>query len=294
MMKLVGQTSAFGRRFSDKEAVKLLKEIGYDAIDYSMFVMDDDAHLLNNEGYAQYAKDLRAYADSLNIPFVQAHAPFGFTLDDEIDFENKIVPKIVRAMEIASILGVEIIVVHPIHQSPYVKHEQEMKEKNLKFYNLLVPYCEKFGIKVAVENMWKHCSFSGKISVDVCSDEREFADYIDSINSDYITACLDLGHCGLTGFSAADAIETLGNRLGCLHVHDNDHKDDLHTAPYLGKMDWDAITKALAKTNYEGNFTFECDCGFIVLFEDEFKFTANKFLYDIGRYLISKIEKAKV
>lgn len=287
-MILSTQTSVLSRAFGDKKALDILSQTGFDACDYSMFCMDDENHMLNSDAAVGYARELREYADSIGFSVNQAHAPFGFSPAHEEAFETEMLERLARSMEIAATLGAKIIVVHPLHFQPYRGFEQRQKEQNIRFFRALVPYCEQFGIKVACENMWRRDGRNGHIRDDVCSDEREFAEYIDEIASPWITACLDLGHCGLVGADAAQAIRTLSGRIGCLHVHDNDYVNDLHIAPYTGKMDWDSITDALAQINYKGDFTFECD-SFFAGFDKELMPSAVRLIYDIGRHLIDKI-----
>ena len=50
----------------------------------------------------------------------------------------------------------------------------------MKFYKSLIPYCEEYGIKVAVENMWQ---YPGMISHSTCSRPEEFIRYIDELDS---------------------------------------------------------------------------------------------------------------
>jgi sugar phosphate isomerase/epimerase len=163
----------------------------------------------------------------------------------------------------------------------------------VEFYGKLMPYCEKFDIKIATENMWQYDDKRKIIIESTCGTPEEFNRYVDAVNNENLVACLDLGHCGLIGEDAAYMIRTIGHdRLQALHVHDNDHLHDSHTAPYCGKMDWDAIAQALADIDYTGVFTFEAD-DFYSSYPDEFFPTCAKFLHDIGRLLISKIEAAK-
>ena len=116
---------------------------------------------------------------------------------------------------------------------------------------------------------------------------------IDTLDDDCFTACLDLGHCGLYGYDAAEMIKGLGTRLGALHVHDNDYQSDSHTAPYLGKMHWDTICNALAYVGYKGELTLEAD-NFYNHFGEDLGLDAAKFLCAIGRNLITRIEKAPI
>ena len=158
-MLLSNLTQWVGSALSEKEAVKIIAEAGFDAYDISLFKLTrDENYQFNSPDYVNIAKDLRKYADSLGIVCNQSHAPFpsstGKEEEDKVIFE-----KIVRAMEIASILGAKIIVVHPKQHLIYPDHPDELFNINVEFYKSLIPYCEKFGIKVACENMWRRCRF---------------------------------------------------------------------------------------------------------------------------------------
>jgi sugar phosphate isomerase/epimerase len=61
---------------------------------------------------------------------------------------------------------------------------------------------------------------------------------------DNIGICLDLGHANITVGTAA-AIETLGNRIASVHVHDNHGTKDEHLWPGDGTIDWKATVAAL-------------------------------------------------
>ena len=293
-MKLSTQTDLLAKAFGYEKAVEIIAESGFDCIDFSMFSMDDLNHPFYNEDAEEYMRTLRALAESKGVSFNQAHAPFGFSGEDELDFENKVLPKLTRAMKLASILGVKIIVVHPLHHvAPYKGNEKMLFDLNMKFYRALIPYCEEYNIKVATENMWQVDRNRGYIIHDTCSTTSEFNAYLDELNSPWIVGCLDLGHCGLVGEDAAEMIRAMGNKhIKALHVHDNDHRADLHMPPFYGKMDWEGITKALADIDYDGDFTFESDNIYRNM-PDEFKPEAAKYLAKIGRKLIDMIEEAK-
>ncbi len=98
---------------------------------------------------------------------------------------------------------------------------------------------------------------------------------------------------GLTGGDPAEMIRTLGgDRVTSLHIHDNAHKQDDHTLPYLGKLDWEAITCALGEIDYQGDFTFEVS-SYFQAFDDDMIDEALKFQVSVGRYLIKKIQQYK-
>jgi sugar phosphate isomerase/epimerase len=59
-----------------------------------------------------------------------------------------------------------------------------------------------------------------------------------------VGVCLDLGHAHMT-VGVAEAIATLGERIGSVHVHDNHGVKDEHLWPGDGTIDWPATAKAL-------------------------------------------------
>ena len=118
-------------------------------------------------------------------------------------------------------------------------------------------------------------------------------DTVDALDPAHFTACLDLGHCGLVGDNAGAMIRQMGSRLGCLHIHDNDNFNDSHTLPYTSAMDWDDILHALGEIDYQGHFTYEAD-NFIRDFPEDLLPACEKFMHDVGRSMMSKIEKYRV
>ncbi len=117
---------------------------------------------------------------------------------------------------------------------------------------------------------------------------------MDYIKHPQFTACLDIGHVQMVNCEGAVAlIKGLGrDRIGALHVHDNDLFHDDHTFPFVGCSDWNAIMTALAQIGYTGSFTFEADA-FMERYPDELLCSCEKLLQDTGRYLIKQIEKQK-
>ena len=196
----------------------------------------------------------------------------------------------IRSLEVSALLGCKQAVVHPIHHQEYIGHEEEQFELNIKFYRDLLPYAKEFGVKIALENMWQNEVKRKHPGYDVCSLASEFVRYIDTLDDDYFTACLDLGHSGMVGEEAQDAIRILGHdRLGALHVHDNNYCADQHTLPFLGKMNFEEIMKALAEINYKGEFTYEAG-KFFNSMPDELMQSALNFMVEVGRYLIDRYE----
>lgn len=290
-MILTTQTDYLARKFGHERAIEIIADAGFDAIDLSMFDMKSDDSVFMQDDYREFAAKLRTLAESRGLAFRQAHAPFPSSKEN-IEYNEMIFARIVRSIEIAGIVSAKVIVVHPMHHLRYTEHADDLKTMNVDFYRRLAPYAKAAGVKVALENMWQRNPETKEILVSACSRTKEFADWIDTMGDDCFTACLDLGHSGLYGFDAAEQIKGLGHRLGALHVHDNDYQSDAHTAPYLGKMHWNTICDALAEIGYPGDLTLEAD-NFFNHFPEDLAPSAARFMHDIGRELIQRIEKAQ-
>ncbi|MCQ2387810.1 MAG: hypothetical protein MJ066_05150, partial [Clostridia bacterium] len=85
-------------------------------------------------------------------------------------------------------------------------------------------------------------------------------------------------------------IRALGKeRIACFHFHDVDLINDNHTFPFVEKIDWDLVTKAIKDVGYKGTLTFEADA-FMVNYPNELLESCLNLLLDTGRYLANKIE----
>ena len=284
------QTDVLSHRFSQEQAIRILAEAGFDAYDISLFSMLRDDDIFNSEHYLDYTKQLRATAEVCGIICNQAHAPFPSSKNDDV-YNTTIFSRIVRSMEIAATLGAKQIIVHPVQHLYYLENAAELKEMNHTFYTALQPYCEKFGIRVALENMFQGDPNRRVIVSSTCNEPDEFCTYLDALPAKHFTACLDIGHCGLVGQNAANFIRKLGHdRLGALHVHDNDYHHDLHTLPFMGAIDWNAITDALADIRYKGEFTLEAD-NFLARLPNELLPQASAMMYRVAKYLGDEIER---
>lgn len=287
-MKLVTQTEVLSDRLGDEAAVRIICESGFDGLDYSMFKMSDDDDILNTSEYIKHVKNLADIAASYGKTFEQAHSPFPSCREGNAEYNEKMFEKLKRSLEIAGMLDAKICVVHPVQFS------SDQKAQNMELYHKLEPYAAEYGVKIALENMWGWDDAAKKIYPNVCSVASEFNDYYDSLNTKNFTTCLDLGHCGLVGDNAASMIREMGGeRLGALHIHDNDNIHDSHTIPYLMEMDWDAILTALGEIDYKGNFTYEAD-GFLRNFPADVLPSCERFMHDLGRSMMKKIESCRV
>lgn len=272
--------------FGPEKAVELIAQAGFDAVDLSMFEDESNAWIYA-KGFEKRAEKLVQIAKDHGVYFNQAHAPFpSYRVGDE-EYNQKIRPMLIRSIELAGLLGVKNIIVHPVF------FPKNKKQNNLKMYNELLPTAKKAGVKIALENMWGRDPRMKTIVPNVCSTAKELAQYVDALDPEWFTVCLDIGHIGLVREYEAPFIRYLGaERLTCVHIHDNNYLDDQHTSPFMGKLPWGEITKAFAEIGYKGDLTLESD-NFLKRMPASMYPAGLKFMEAAGRELIRMIEEAK-
>ena len=298
-MKLSTTTGVIEKRFGYAEAIKMIAQAGFDAYDMDMIRLHVAETSISNDGYMDYVKNLKNIADENGIVCNQAHAPFPTQLNGNAQYNKRTFDMIIRSIECASLLGAKIIVVHPIKNSssslvkgasyePF-ESRQQLYDENIRFFKNLIPYCEKFNIKIAVENMWERHPLHHDILIPaILGYAEEHSRFIKDVGSKWIVGCLDIGHSLICGEKPQDAIHFLGSDLKALHIHDCNGYEDSHTLPYSTNTDWSSILKALAGIKYEGDFTFEAH-NFLANYPNELVPEALRYMCTIGRYMIKQI-----
>lgn len=287
-MKLSTTIKTVALAYGFDKALDIFSEAGYDFLDFS-FCEAFDKFCYEK---LDFFKELRKKTEAKGLMFNQAHAPYGSSFEDEAETKKRF-DEIVASMQRAAILGVKNIIVHPCQHLPYEDDgvPEKLFEINADFYKRLKPYCEEYGIHVAIENMWQCRRNSSKILHSTCSRPEEFIKYVDEQDSEWFVACLDIGHAMLVCEDPANFVKKLGNkRLHALHVHDVDGTVDSHTLPYFGVCDWKKIMKALSEIEYDGDLTYEADC-FLRNKPTELYPEYVKLMEKTGRYLIKNFEE---
>ncbi|MBQ4321555.1 MAG: sugar phosphate isomerase/epimerase [Oscillospiraceae bacterium] len=274
-------------RFGDVAGLKMIRNAGFDGVDYSFYWMDGDSSVLG-DGYREYAEKIRRELNELGLVCHQAHAPFDLRYGEALDESEPHYRDIVRSLEAASILGAKHIVVHSLA----VPEGVDPEAYNIGFYKTLEPYCAKFGIQIAVENLFEEKdSATGFFKGRLASPEA-LCRVVNALGSEHFVACVDVGHSAITGTAPENFIHGMEpGLLKCLHIQDTDFTDDIHTLPYLGKLNWDAILAALKAYGYDGEMNFEV-FGFQIPLPKEALPAALSFAAAVGRQMISALENA--
>ena len=285
-MRLSTGIYPFAEKYGDYEAIEKLKGWGFDCIDYGYFKIEDQIPALCDD-HVEYATKLRAHLDQVGIVCNQAHAP---NISGEVwDESNPSFALVVRAMQSAAILGAEYIIVHPQRLHPFEERKVGIVDYNEKFYLSLQPYCEKFGIKVGVENLFTFDS-TFKAFTPTLGRPAEINEIMRRLDDKYFAFCLDIGHTVFAQYCPEDFIMELDKGIvKCLHVHDNFYNADDHMLPYLGRLNWRKIVQALKDNEYQGDFTFE-STNFVRRMPVDLMDDAVAFMAKVGRRFVSKLQ----
>ena len=280
-MKISTDTGMFAAIGDCEKIVGLIKDAGFEAYDCTL-CSKPMSELVNADDYIERAKSLRAYADSIGIECNQSHAPFPSARRGDEEYNKAQFPKIVRAIEISGVLGAKVCVVHPV--------QEYTVEENIELYKRLEPYARKAGVKIGLENLYG--AKDGKLVCAACSPHDNFKRHLDLLPADVFTACLDIGHAEILGeeTSSVQMIETLGDKLTTMHLHDVDKARDNHFLPFILRVDYQPIIDALRKVGYKGDITLEIP-HFAKKMPVELLPSTAKLMADVAAYFRKEIQK---
>lgn len=272
-MKISTSNSYLALHYGQHKALEMIAQAGFDCLDmYFGYMAKDDENEFFRSDAPQLCKQLRQKAEDLGISYNQAHAPYQMDHKPWLEgYREDILRRYRISFELAGILGIRNIVVHPLHCMNYLNNDPKwILEQNVEYYSTLAPMAADNGLKIAIENMWQRNQFNKNITLSACSSPYELRDYVDACNqvTPQFVACLDIGHCILTGHDPVNAIEVLGQRLDALHVHDVDSIHDSHNKPMSMTVNFPAVTDALKRVGYKGEYTLEVGPYYFDKYED--------------------------
>jgi sugar phosphate isomerase/epimerase len=85
-------------------------------------------------------------------------------------------------------------------------------------------------------------------------------DWLERIGHPHLSLLLDVGHCLVSGEAAAAVIRRASDRLGYVHLDDNDGRDDLHWPLFTGRLTERQLADtlgALQAIDYRGALSLE-------------------------------------
>jgi len=207
---------------------KILNTIGFDCV----ITNADPKFNYQNGTIRQQVKLFKKYnlkPSSLHMRYNAQDLPYFWTKSSKGNWMEK---RLIKDIKVASKYGFKCVVTHlkgipaPI---------------GLKRIERVLKVCEKYNIPLAIENTENIACFM----------------YVfENINNKFLRFCYDSGHANCFN-PQIDFLSTFGDKLICLHLHDNDGTDDQHTLNKYGNIDWNKLAQQLAQINYNGSLDYE-------------------------------------
>ena len=272
-MKLSMQTGDVVDRLGIEKGYKIIKESGFDAIDWNLDHAWKQSDLVsgNYRGkcifekpldkiISHYENELKAIkANGLEI--TQAHAPFAGILRKDPSLLDYAIEVYKGNILYCDYIGCKNLVIHglTLELSDDAKTQEDIHRLNMKMYSSLIPTIKNTNVTVCLENLFVgfngvnyagHCSYfeSGKADID----------YLNSLSGkESFGICIDTGHANLLHQDIRDIIYAYDKRIKCLHIHDNNGQKDEHQAPLTGTISWMHFCQALKAVGYTGDLSFE-------------------------------------
>ena len=288
-MKIGICTDAVSRQIHDeREAIRKFAEIGFETLDYSGYLHQDEDSVYLKPDWEDYAKSLREAADTSGIVFSQVHAPMMSEPGKEPAEELKI-ELTRRFFRVCEILGAPYLVIHPRMFADGINGHNREKylSYNVDFYRQFIPLAEKHGVVIGLENMFGWDPEKQALCPTTFSTVEEILECIQRLDSDRFAVCLDTGHVNVLGETPAAAVRKIGRHLKLLHVHDNYGTQDAHLACSYGSIDWDAFITALKENGYTGSFSSEAS-GMGWYCPEEACVTAAQLVFEISQALLKR------
>lgn len=287
-MRLSLDHGAICRIFGMEAGLRLIKEVGFDDIDYS-FGCSNPKGCLFPENFRETMSQTVELLQKIGLGCQQTHSPIPVStgpkiihFGDALDLSNPRFADMVHALEASSLLGATQSVYHGLAVPEGGSSEQYM-EFNYNYFKALEPYAKEYGITIGIENLEK---ISGNLYKVEWQNEL-----LDRLDSPQFHAVVDLGHAAASETTPDAHLRALPRgRVKGLHFHDF-NTQEAHVTPGLGTTDWDKVAAALAEIGYTGNLTME------VITHRKFPKaiipTALQFTADAGKIFVRKFEAAK-
>ena len=142
-----------------------------------------------------------------------------------------------KSVELAAQLGATQVVFHPGYYDG-TAFFSKTRAKDFCYQQLesIVAAAKPHGITVAFENI------AGPAMT--LFTQEEFIHALDGIDP-CVKFLLDVGHANMNSWDIPKVIETIGHRMGGMHLHDNNGKGDAHVPMLQGTIDWERSFAAM-------------------------------------------------
>lgn len=232
---------------SDEAQVKLIAELGFSAVFTEMSDLKHHFELAD-----LFARN--------GLQYETVHAPFGRINNIWLDKEegDAMEKELTDCIDICEKVGVPVAIVH-LSSGLTPPPITDIGRK--RFDNVIEHACRK-NICLAFENQRMLANISWVFET-YGADKK-------------VAFCWDCGHEGCFT-PGREYMPLFGNRLICLHIHDNycEFDKDMHMIPFDGKIDFEKFTGHIRASGFDGSLMLEVFKDFAPVYQD---ISSEKFL----------------
>ena len=223
--------TSFGFPLRNRERFNLIASSGFDAVSFwwgKTYIEIDGP----KEELPDLARKAGLFVENVHSDFEGA----GLLWTDEAGGEE-ILKRYMKDVEDCHRFNIPAMVMHLTQGN----NPPPPGEQGISRIKRLVDLAEKLNVNIALENLRK----------------PEYLGYVyERINSDKLKFCYDSGHENCFS-KKGDLLDTYGDKLIALHLHDNDGISDEHRLPGEGTIDWNDLARKIKKLNYRGQISLE-------------------------------------
>lgn len=242
------------------DCVRKLHQIGFEDVDLNFcFAGKGKCTELEPDNWHDWVLEMKELLAELGMTASQAHAPYYNVLDKNYGDREHTEEIVRRSIMSAGELGVKAVIIHAgvnLHDNDFRRNLEE----NMEYYKPHLELAARYGVSIAVENMFDKTDPVRKCRCDrFAARTQELIEIVDRLSEQYdnMGICWDFGHANMMGWNQPQALEMMGRRLIATHVQDNYADSDHHLLPYHGSVEWEPIMKTLRRIDYKGVFAYE-------------------------------------
>ena len=177
------------------------------------------------------------------------HGPFIDLNPGSMDkkIRNASLERFVETVRVTKMLGSKHITFHNgFRAEPYGKYSKEWLQNSVETWKKVLDAADKENIKLTVENAFD-------------KDPNFLIELVKAVDSPNFNICFDGGHYNaFSGTPPLEAFDMLPpDKIGEIHLSDNDGSDDQHLPLGQGNIDLDALFKKIEQLRIEPVITLE-------------------------------------
>ena len=238
-------------------ACRLAAESGFRHISVNFNEVPDK----NDDEWKYATEDIQKILSNNGLECIQTHLRYHNMLESSEIVDEKTDFHIRQAIIAGGALGAKYNVFHPRSSISTGYRVSKSFEDNRALLTDFIEYAIKSNTAIAVENLpifrtnFRSMPFYS-------SAFEDLATLVDYFNDEHIVICWDFGHANMLKWEQSEAINFLGSRIKCTHIHNNYGFYDDHSTPDMGNINWQDAMSALAATEFDGPLTLETHCSY--------------------------------